>query len=93
MGGAPNMVQDYKLTIANESDRSGSVCCFQGGRDAPLPGEQAVAWFAHPQGPGSRVSLSWKPDYQFVWAEMDRVAPGPSWGPTKMPPLPGRKRG
>ena len=69
------MAEEYTLTLVNDSAESGSLCCYldlRPSHDFAMP----VTWFAFPTVGHTRVSFSWREDYQFVWSELGTLEPG-----------------
>lgn len=68
--------QNYTVRIANDSGRLLDVCLYQ--RNPAIgPDMLPVAWFAKTVADSGKVTVRWSPrDWNFVWAQTGRLAPG-----------------
>lgn len=67
----------YSLTCINNSQLNSSFAVFQKPPRMTVPETvYALAWFARPVPPSSRVTFTWTLDYAFVWAETGILQPG-----------------
>ncbi len=71
-------MQNYSLTVTNNSKMFGNICVFQ-----KLPNQPdnivSLAWFSEPAHPGTTVEFDWKLVYDFVWSNQGVLIPGVSF--------------
>lgn len=68
--------QTYALTFNNQSANNWSFVCFQQQPSGLPNGYVSLAWFSMPVAPDTKVVYQWQVDYDFVWSQTGKLAPG-----------------
>ena len=66
----------YTLTFVNNSQNNWNFCCYQEDPNISTQDVSTLAWYAFPVAPTTSVSFSWTINYQLVWTQVGRLAPG-----------------
>ena len=66
----------YSIMFQNNSSNAGSACVFQGDPNTGFPGIMSLAWFAKYAYPTTMILFKWTTEYDFVWSETGKLAPG-----------------
>ena len=73
----------YAVNFNNNSANAGSVCLYQAGTNANMPG-MPLAWMCQPSNPGTSGSFRWTIDYEFIWGQTGTIVPGVILLPSQM---------